>query len=1208
MNLKLPLLALIGFAPAFAFSQVNMSNTPLNTCAEILTDDGGGSQYTATDYTMVICPDTPGDVIQLDFSAFALQTNANASNSDYLTIYDGNTIGATSLGSYTGTQLQGYQVTGSVNNTSGCLTLQFNDNGPANVSSPGFEAAVSCTTPCANPTSVSSFVGATILDPIDNPHINVCIGESVTFNGSASFAAPGFNLVEYQWDFDDGTIDNTSGATVTYDFTEPGEHLVTLIVTDNNGCQNLNIEPLSVWVSTVPVFTQLTENAPAMTCIGDDLQVEGAFESIQWTSLPPQVVSGQSYLADGAGFSYSNSITYDFFDPLATLTDCNDLYGIFVNMEHSYSGDVSLTITCPNGTVVDLVTYPSGGGGTYLGEAVDDGVSATNPGVGYTYTWAPNTTNPTWNGAFTAGVAGGNIVQGVGNPSANALAPGTYAATGNLCDLVGCPLNGSWTISVLDNLAADNGYIFQWGLNLNPALFPGITTFTPSIGIDSDSSYWTVDPALSLLVDGTTNSDVLEINPPAAGTYGFTYHVINSFGCANDTTIYIEFYDPIPVIAVPDVIQYDCAPVQLQAWFEGIPICPVCSDGILGDNDGNGIYDNNVLYSEVLCPPAGSGYQVSVQVSGQIEMGFDAVGIYNGSVNLGTPLPTGLPAGPNNIFNWGQGSTSGLPFQITTPVTVTSTDPSGCLTVYMESDGSVGYALPFVVNMFDPATGTTLSSQGPDYDWEWTPAANLDDAFIIDPTVNSINQTTTFTVSGYPAGHPGCATSATVTVQVNPLGDPGISTTPPVYCYNDNTTYNVFDLLDGNPVQNLGIWTLPDGSQFGDNAGELTTDLTFNPSTSAPGVYTHTVVSGGCSLSATVTIQESTPVAITTTGDSEICWYDLIDAEVLTTTGGLTPVSYAWSFEGNPIGFSEDVLNYDPASSGQFCVDATDACNDVASNCFQLTVRPKVPVEISATPQQACWPDPLALELETDPTLYDLNHWEISNGDGYDNLVNINQTFDNPGTYHVEVLLIDDLGCQYDSTFTNYLTSFAPPTAGWMTQEDEVDSFDPTFHFNNMSEGNIADYNWTFDLNGNEEYSIEFEPVHTFPLGVGGDYTVQLQVVDVNGCIDVATGEVHVIEPFLFYIPTGFTPNGDNINDAIQFVSNDLDEKNFNLTIFDRWGSIVFQTTDPTEAWRGNVQEGQYFVPNGVYNWNATIRSKSTGERKEIVGTITIAR
>jgi hypothetical protein len=36
--------------------------------------------------------------------------------------------------------------------------------------------------------------------------------------------------------------------------------------------------------------------------------------------------------------------------------------------------------------------------------------------------------------------------------------------------------------------------------------------------------------------------------------------------------------------------------------------------------------------------------------------------------------------------------------------------------------------------------------------------------------------------------------------------------------------------------------------------------------------------------------------------------------------------------------------------------------------------------------------------------------------------------------------------------------------------------------------------------------------------------------------------------------------------------------------------------------------DSEYFVPNGVYMWNATIRSKATGEKKEITGSVTITR
>ena len=57
---------------------------------------------------------------------------------------------------------------------------------------------------------------------------------------------------------------------------------------------------------------------------------------------------------------------------------------------------------------------------------------------------------------------------------------------------MGCPLNGIWTFNVIDQWAADNGTLFGWGMDFNPNIVPGVTTFTPVIGLGSDSSFWDV--------------------------------------------------------------------------------------------------------------------------------------------------------------------------------------------------------------------------------------------------------------------------------------------------------------------------------------------------------------------------------------------------------------------------------------------------------------------------------------------------------------------------------------------------------------------------------------------------------------------------------------------------------------------------------------------------------------------------------------------
>ena len=170
----------------------------------------------------------------------------------------------------------------------------------------------------------------------------------------------------------------TSGTNVVHSFDEPGEYIVNLSVVDDNGCVSLNLQPLQVLVSTIPLFNSV-QSTPV--CAGSPAFVDGnPVQSVTWTALPPQVVAGETYLADGAGFSYTSELNFDFFEDGATLDDCDDLLAVTVNMEHSYLGDLDLSISCPDGTTVSLMSYPNGGGGTFFGEAVDFGSGSNVPG------------------------------------------------------------------------------------------------------------------------------------------------------------------------------------------------------------------------------------------------------------------------------------------------------------------------------------------------------------------------------------------------------------------------------------------------------------------------------------------------------------------------------------------------------------------------------------------------------------------------------------------------------------------------------------------------------------------------------------------------------------------------------------------------------------------------------------------------------------
>ena len=71
------------------------------------------------------------------------------------------------------------------------------------------------------------------------------------------------------------------------------------------------------------------------------------------------------------------------------------------------------------------------------------------------------------------------------------------------------------------------------------------------------------------------------------------------------------------------------------------------------------------------------------------------------------------------------------------------------------------------------------------------------------------------------------------------------------------------------------------------------------------------------------------------------------------------------------------------------------------------------------------------------------------------------------------------------------------------------------------------------------------------------------------------------------FIPNAFTADGDNLNDVFS-VAHECDFIEYELTIFNRWGLVVFSSKDPEEAWIGNDQRGDYYVPDGVHTYVLT--------------------
>ena len=77
-----------------------------------------------------------------------------------------------------------------------------------------------------------------------------------------------------------------------------------------------------------------------------------------------------------------------------------------------------------------------------------------------------------------------------------------------------------------------------------------------------------------------------------------------------------------------------------------------------------------------------------------------------------------------------------------------------------------------------------------------------------------------------------------------------------------------------------------------------------------------------------------------------------------------------------------------------------------------------------------------------------------------------------------------------------------------------------------------------------------------------------------------------------YYVPNSFSPNFDNLNDkfGVEMTTRELDY--FELSIFNRWGELVFNTIDHTEFWDGTYKEE--LVSDGIYVW--TLQYRATGQ------------
>ena len=358
-----------------------------------------------------------------------------------------------------------------------------------------------------------------------NNEINICQGEEINFNIDVTFPDLAF-LQSYGWGFDqDSTywsykwyMDDDSvfygGTNVNYVYNQGGGYRPISILINDYGfgsCSASSSIIPQIQVSQSPNFSNIIVDS--VYCFGDNIHLEGNIDTSFYYNKNDSIEHKYEDIdiPNGTGVTYKSKILINNMND-ATIQSVNDIVGIFSELYHTYATDLLISISCPNEQSITLHYDHGSISGANLG-------GGNGYGPCYEYEWSPTATNGCWN-------AQGSIGD---------LLAGVYESEDDFSGLIGCPLNGIWTLSIQDTWSSDAGHLCCWWIEFDSTLYSPCSYenyYTPE-------SWTTQTPNFSIISGGvgSENAIVEYTGTTLPETGYFTYSVIDNLGCTYDTTI-----------------------------------------------------------------------------------------------------------------------------------------------------------------------------------------------------------------------------------------------------------------------------------------------------------------------------------------------------------------------------------------------------------------------------------------------------------------------------------------------------------------------------------------------------------------------------------------------------------------------------------------------------------------------------------------------
>jgi gliding motility-associated-like protein len=403
-----------------------------------------------------------------------------------------------------------------------------------------------------------------------------------------------------------------------------------------------------------------------------------------------------------------------------------------------------------------------------------------------------------------------------------------------------------------------------------------------------------------------------------------------------------------------------------------------------------------------------------------------------------------------------------------------------------------------------------------------------------------VSQPGDYTVEAYGGTCP--VKSNTIAVVVNPLPFVSIGLSGSnVLCQGD-----CIDLVAAQTTGTIN-WITPDGSSTEDSI-----------SACGAGTYVLEVSENGCTVRDSVSLTVNSlpePPVISPAGPISIC-----EGQTATLTSSYQAGNQWLKDGGHLAGFTSNYILLN--SQGSYSVRYTDE-NGCSSESVpvEITIKPVSPLTITSSDSIICSGSGNEVTL-TASTGFETYVWSDQQTGS-----SINVT--TAGTY--EVTATNSAGC----TATAEITIEEGPAL-------ELSLFSPVYFDDyNVTKKGAKDGSIDLTVDGGTfPFSFEWsnQAVTEDLNGLGGGIYV-VKVTDLLGC--TATDSINLKEPGPIKLPNGFTPNADGFNDRyiIKGIQGYPGNK---VTIFNRWGNIVYSVTNYVNDWEGISNDGN-LLPDGTY-------------------------